>query len=188
MGYIRMNRLKTGFVVTDAAATIGEVAQVFEQLPGDVRSGTYVVVRLAGGGFAALTQADLAQTIENADADAARTTRLGDVPDLLVASLTVERMAQGVGEARDVMYDSYKSRLIVLQDGEPVGLLTSEDQEGGFGGALSAVVGPGQRSENVSEGRFTVRCPEDGGVYDLFQVLDAATGQLRCPNGHEIMR
>lgn len=33
MGYIRMNRLKTGFVVTDAAATIGEVAQVFEQLP-----------------------------------------------------------------------------------------------------------------------------------------------------------
>jgi hypothetical protein len=100
----------------------------------------------------------------------------------------VERMAQGVGEARNVMYDSYKSRLVVLEDGEPVGLLASEDQEGGFGGGLSAVVGPGQRSENITEGRFTVRCPEDGGVYDLFQVLDAATGQLRCPNGHEIMR
>ena len=63
MGYIRMERLNTRFIVTDAAATVDAVAQALEQIPAGKRRSWYVVVRLPAGSFAVIDAENLGNAI-----------------------------------------------------------------------------------------------------------------------------
>jgi hypothetical protein len=184
MGYIRLERLNTRFIVTDAAATIDAVAQALEHVPAGKRLNWYVVVRLPAGSFAVIDAEDLGKAIL-AHGENIRATPLRDVPGLLTVSLVVERAAQGIGEARKLMYQDPRRRLVVLEQGEPIGLLVDVERAGGFGGAMTALFG--REHVLATKGpQITVRCPVDGGTYDFAEVIDLTTNRLICPKGHLI--
>ena len=176
--------MNTKFILIENTTTVEAVAQALQDVPAAKRMGWYVVVGLAAGGFAVIDAQDLAEAIEK-HGTGALALALRDVPGLLVPSLAVERDAQGIGVARRTMYRSPRLRLVVLEHGQPIGLLVDVNRAGGFGGAMAVLFGR-KRPPDTSGSHAKVRCPVDGEVYNFDDVIDLATNRLICPKGHLI--
>jgi hypothetical protein len=186
MDAIPMEELETNFIVTDANIRLGELAQALRPVPEERRTAWYIVVHLPEGGFAAVNLADLGELIEAPEPEIGAMS-LQDVPGLLVSSRAVERVGQGVGEASRVMRRSPRRRLVVLDQGAPVGLLVSEYAAGGFGGVMTTLFGEEQERFSITQGVVKVHCQACGQAYDFVDVIDLSSGNLVCPEGHGIV-
>jgi hypothetical protein len=187
MSEIAMRHLQTKFLVVPSTISLGHLLTGLEQIPTGQRADWYVVVRLDAGGLAAFDLQDLAQTVAD-QPEVNRDRPLTAFPELVIASDTAERQGQGIGQARRLMRRSHKRRLVVLEDGEPVGLLVDVARAGGWGGIMTTLFGEEQERYNVSEAPVKVRCPVDGAFFNLADIIDLQTGALVCPNGHVIER
>ena len=128
MSPIQMEDLETNFIDLDASATLGEAHRELRQTAG----AWYVVVRLPEGQFAVLAATDLKQVLEDQGARA-RGIPLQDV-ESVVPFQSVERGELDIDEALPLMRLSYGRRLVVLENGKPVGLLV--DREMGLSGDI----------------------------------------------------
>lgn len=183
MAHIPMERIDTKVTVTDGGTAVADVAQVYQHLPAEKRYEWYVIVRLGDDRFATLGFEDLLEATANLG-PAVRARPLRNLPGLQ-DSKAVERQGQGYGEARRLRNRSHKRRLVVLESGEPIGLLTDAERAGGFGGFMSALFGQASQPLNKNP-QLQIRCPKDGQMYPFADVIDLETNQLVCPLGHII--
>jgi len=202
---IEIRRLCTHFFQVSQETTVRELIEALAALPSNARAQWYTIVQLnipgpqivpaVGGGFAfvdmspgyavLLPLADLPDIVA-VEGMAQLDVALGDLPGLLTPARMIERTIMEEGRARrDWLPGSPRRRLVVLEAGQVVGLLTDELRAGGFGGLMTTLFG--REHPPIPKGRrITVRCPVDGGIYDFAEVLDLATNRLICPQGHVI--
>jgi hypothetical protein len=125
MGTIRAERLaeiEGRFVVVDAATPIGEVGEL---LADAVR---WVVVEHARPGAVPTWSIADAVAIRWLDADTPSDTPIGLLPHLLTPALTLERTAQGIGEARWRAWRTPGRVLVVVENGRFAGLVGDPEQ------------------------------------------------------------
>lgn len=210
IAYEALNRYQ--FLETTEAVTVGNVGRMLTKLLG--KQGNYqwyLVVRLSTPGLAVVPRPDggfmsvetpppgyavVLPILEFSEAEAQHgkallDTRLGDVPELLLPALTIERQLMGTGRARrNWVPVSPRRRVLVLDQGEIVGVLTDELRSGGFGGAMNRLFGKQQQQYNITKGQFTYRCPlcpAGSNTYDVSElIIDLASEWPTCPAGHTI--
>jgi len=120
---IAESELNRDFLIVDERTT---VQQVRDQI---VNEWTYVVVRLASGQYAVLQLSELIEALQEWRGETFQPdvleTALGDVPDLLAprAADAVEQADMDTGEAKRLTRRMPGKRLVVLADGQVVGVL-----------------------------------------------------------------
>jgi hypothetical protein len=184
MGEISIEYLDPHFLHVDAANTVEQVIDALAQLPPSMRMSWYFLASLQEGELAVFGVTDFETAAEELG-DELWAKPLQDVPGLLVPSPAVERNAMGIGEARNMMRASPTRRLVVLEQGQPVGLLMDRLRAGVFGGFRARLFGEERPKTSIS-GQIMVRCPVDGESYPLAEVVDLSSDRLVCPNGHVI--
>ena len=184
MGEISKEYLDPHFLHVDAANTVEQVIDALAQLPRAQRMSWYFLANLPEGGRAIFSVSDF-ETIAEDHGESLWATPLQDLPGLLVASPEVERTAMGIGEARNIMRASPNRRMVVLDQGQPIGLLMDRLRAGVFGGFRARLFGEERPKTSIS-GQIMVRCPVDGANYPLADVIDLSSDRLVCPNGHVI--
>ena len=124
---IATSNLNRDFILVDERTT---VRQVRDQVAATRNHWTYIVVRLANSQHAVLWLSELIQALQK-DSEVLLSwmldSALGDVPGLLAprAADAVEQAAMGMGQARILLNKLPGKRLVVLADGQVVGLLTA---------------------------------------------------------------
>ncbi len=127
---IATSELKRDFIVVDESAT---VAQVRDQVADTQSKWTYIIVRLDDGRYAVLRLNELIQALQG-QSDILTPDML-DAPlyslsDLLTpkAGAAVEQTSMGTGRARQLLYKMPGKRLVVLAEGDVIGLLAMESR------------------------------------------------------------
>ncbi len=117
------------FLETNASVTMAEILLRIVAIPEEERRDLFLLVKLDPEGFAVVSLDDLTEVLESQGARI-MDTPLSDIQNpnnldqpLLHQSGAVERADQGYGEAENLQEESYKRRLVVLEMGDPVGLL-----------------------------------------------------------------
>ncbi len=118
--------LTRDFIVVDEWTT---VQQVRDQVAATKNNWTYVVVRLDNGQYAVLRLNELIQVLKEHSETLATEmleASLNDVPDLLPPRATdgVEQGSMGTGRAKMLLNKMPGKRLVILEGGQVVGLLT----------------------------------------------------------------
>jgi hypothetical protein len=183
MAEIPFERIDTKVITVDGDATVADVAQVYEYLPPEKRYQWHVIIRLGEDSFATLGLEELLEATAEVG-PAIRGRPLRQLPDIRT-SKQVERQGQGYGEARRIRNRSPRRRLVVLESGEPIGLLTDTERAGGFGGFMADLFGQVEQPLDQSP-KLQIRCPIDGQMYDFADLIDLETNKLICPRGHVI--
>lgn len=193
--------LHTKFTQATEDITIREVIDWLLAWPPETRRHWYLVVSLATSGRQVVPQPDgsfkaietpppgyaVLLPLKDLSTEEDETRMLRDVPGLLEPAVTIERLMLGTQRAlEEWMPDSPGRRLVVLEEGQVIGLLTDEKRAGGYGGSLTRLYGQGQKPYNLAKRRITYRCPIDGDIYDFAELIDLTTNRLICPNGHVI--
>jgi hypothetical protein len=125
---IATSELKRDFFVVDEWATVG---QVRDQVSDTQNKWTYIIVRLDDGRYSVLRLNELIQVLQG-ESDILTPDMLdaplGSVSDLLAprAGDAVEAASMGTGRARQLMNKMPGKRLVVLAEGEVIGLLAVE--------------------------------------------------------------
>ena len=129
MGELQWKHITTTFMRIAPGATPSQVVELLRWKPEAERLAWYFLVPLANNSFAVIRVDDFVELDDErtVDLDAPLTA----TPGLLMASKQVERTAQGKGQADHIRRRSHKRRLVVLEAGEPVGILVDELMAGG---------------------------------------------------------
>lgn len=146
---ISYDYIHTNFLHTSESTTVAEILQRILTIPQQNRRDLYLLVDLEPDGFAVVSMSDLNEALQSGSA---HITLIKDILELPQArSKTVERRKQGYRVARDMRDQSYKRRLVVLESGDPVGLLISASLAAGDSSQLleHAVHASRQRFVNV---------------------------------------
>lgn len=176
---IDIKHLRTDFIQVTHRITLQNVAQALGRLPKGVRMGWYVVVKLASGDFAVLHPAELIAVVDAQGQDILAWP-LDQIPELLVPSESVDRQEMGFGQAKQERQVSSKRRLVVLENGQPIGLLTDELLGGIFGGSWTDMFSSSDSSEQIDlDIRYT--CPKCKLTYSFGDLIDLKTNRLICP-------
>jgi len=124
---IATSELKRDFIVVDESAT---VAQVRDRVADTQNKWTYIIVRLDDGRYAVLRLKELIQALQGQSdilTPEMLDTPLSSLPDLLATRAdAVEQASMGTGRARQVLNKTPGKRLVVLAEGEVIGLLAME--------------------------------------------------------------
>jgi hypothetical protein len=127
---IPTSELKRDFIVVDERAT---VRQVRDQVADARNQWTYIIVGLDDGRYAVLRLNELIQVLQG-QSDALTQEMLdapvASVSDLLAprAGDAVEGSSMGIGRARQLLNKMPGKRLVVLAEGEVIGLLAAESR------------------------------------------------------------
>jgi hypothetical protein len=193
--------LHTRFTQATEDITVQEVGDWLLARPPETRHHWYLVVSVAtpgrqvvprpGGGFEAVEVPPPGYAVllplKDLSTEGGEARTLRDVPDLLAPAVTIERLTLGTQRAIEEWVPvSPGRRLVVLEEGQVIGLLTDEKRAGGYGGFPTRLPGQEQKPFNLAKRRITYRCPIDGGIYDFAELIDPGTNRLICPNGHII--
>lgn len=117
--------IHTNFIQAAEATKVDEIMQRVLAVPQRFRRDLFLLVVLQPDGYAVLSMSELNEALTSQDA-AIQDLPVRNLLDLPVAiSRTVERGRQGYRVASDIKDMSYKKRLVVLEAGEPLGLLVS---------------------------------------------------------------
>jgi hypothetical protein len=125
---IATSELKRDFIVVDESAT---VAQVRDRVADTQNKWTYIIVRLGDGRYTVLRLNELIQALQS-QSDILTpdmfNAPLSGVPDLLApkAGAAVEQTSMGTGRARQLLNKMPGKRLVVLAEGDVIGLLAME--------------------------------------------------------------
>jgi hypothetical protein len=170
----------------DDGHTVEEVARALAHLPQNERMGWYVLVRGEEGGYSVLDILNFDRHLANQEDDLWGL-QLREVPGLLSRCLLVDRQNQSRQEAEALLAESEDHRILVLEDGNPMGLIVDRRRGGaGLPGTFRKRL---FRDSTLREGLradIKVLCPEDGEFYLLRDLVDPEVEGLRCPRGHQI--
>jgi CHAT domain-containing protein len=125
---IATGELKRGFIVVDEWTTVREVR---DQVDETQNKWTYIIVRLDSGQYAVLRLDEIIQVLKKHSDTLTPDilgAPLGNVPDLLAprAGDAVEQASMGTGRARQLLTKMPGRRLVVLAEGEVVGLMAED--------------------------------------------------------------
>ena len=128
MSPIPKKSLLKKFILLEPDVTLEEAGHRLINVAGSELAQWYIVVRLPGRGFSTAKMNELVEMIAQ-KGTSILSARLEDIPDLQVPHNSIEINSMGLGAAERELYRSPKARLVILDNEEPVGLLTSIPRE-----------------------------------------------------------
>jgi hypothetical protein len=182
------SELETRFIVADASSTIDGLRQRVGHSAATLR---YVIVRFPDGRFSVPSLYELRQAAEKLG-PAVLDYALADVPPSVVTVGAVDQSAVSPTVARRERDRQPNRRLVVVREGQPVGLLTNERRGGSASGAPLDLFGPFMRVLPREELRR--RLEDQGGETTCrfcsrpfkFYELRTDVGAYACPHCHAI--
>lgn len=126
---IPLDKLHQQFITLDTMVTVLKAGQELLRAGGLKYQQWYIVVELGPGDFKYLTMAELLKSVEQKGPSILKNL-LVDVPNLLMACKSIDIQSMGLGAAQQELIKSYSKCLVVLDQGEPIGLVTETDKSG----------------------------------------------------------
>ena len=180
--------LERRIVAVDGRTSVAElVAQVREQ----DAAPRYVVVELSPGSFAATPVGEISRAVDRLG-PAALDLPLSRLPETGQPTGAVERSMIGFGEAERVRDRQPRRRLVVTEDGRPVGLLVNEARGSSVTGVPFDLFGsymPGGFDQVLNEraaAHASQSCPRCGQEF-VFYELDPRASAYACPHCHSVL-
>jgi hypothetical protein len=165
------------FWLVSPEALCEDLVVALRALPAKEQSHWHAVLEVDTGRWAVVSPSELSEALER-QGESMLGVPLNTIKGLGVASQAIERESMGIGQARRVMYKQPKRRLVVLEDGRPVGLLSDVFHAGLLGGLFLELFGKRHRPRRQV---ITFTCPQCEAVSDFVDLIDPETNQLICP-------
>ena len=175
--------LERRILVLDGGATLNEAR---ERVAATAERPRYLVVRLDGG-FGATTIGDVARAIARLG-PAGLDLQLDRLPVFATPGAAVERAAVGSREAERLCDRQPSRRLVVLEGGVPVGLVTNE-RRGILSGGLPTELFGASRSlltRYLDDHAQDETCPYCGRSFAFYEI-DAEQHAFACPYCHQVL-
>jgi hypothetical protein len=151
----------------------------------------YLVVSLPNGGFGVALLRELSESVRRLGPDGLDTP-IGRLPPAAEAVAGVERTAMDTGVAQREADRQPRRRLVVLENGRPIGLLTNESRGSAVGGVPFNLFGDymQQSSSDVraalSARHAAERCRHCQQEF-VFYELRADASAFACPHCHAVL-
>ena len=173
--------LNNRFVMVSPELPLKHLLAAFLMLPDDERARWYGILNPARGRWGVVSLGDLIETVEQQGEEVLHHP-LESIPDLNTGAEAVECKAMGIGQARREMHKQPNRRLVVLEEGRPIGLLCDVFHAGAFGGTQLELYGRAREERWRPPSRAVLyACPLCAAVTDFIELIDPETNQLRCP-------
>lgn len=185
---IPVAELERSFITVDGDATLSELHAGLRQQDSSLR---YVIVALLDGNYSVALLSEISGAVARLGPPALRM-RLADLPPTATPASAVERTAIGFGAAERQRDRQPSRRLLVLEDGEPIGLLTNEVRGGSTGGLPFNLFGPDSDLstealwQQLIDRREPITCPVCGRQFTFYE-LDPKRRAYICPHCHSVL-